>query len=101
MEDNQRAESVRSDGGWPRASGETEDIRRRRPLFARKRFRFTSFQADRPEVRKLNPPISIEKDIARFHRPVQQSEAMRKAKSKRNSHNRFRFRRRHPPPTGI
>jgi hypothetical protein len=37
----------------------------------------------------LNSPISIEKDVALLHRPLQQSKAMRKPKPKRNSHNRL------------
>jgi hypothetical protein len=67
----------------------------------RKRFNFTRFQTDRTEARALNSPISIEKDIARLHRPMQQSKAMRKPKPKRNSHNRLCFHCRRPLPGGF
>jgi hypothetical protein len=73
------------------------NVRRWRPLFARKWFNFARFQADRTEVRDLNSLVSIEKHIARLHRPMQQSKAMRKPKPKRNSHNRLRFHGWRPP----
>jgi hypothetical protein len=52
--------------------------------------------ADRSEVRNFNSPIRIEEDVARLHRPVQKSEAVRKPKCERNPHNRFRPRHRRP-----
>jgi hypothetical protein len=45
----------------------------------------------------LNPPIRIEEDSARLHGPVQQPEAVRKPKRKRNPYNPFRLRGRRPP----
>jgi hypothetical protein len=44
----------------------------------------------------LNSPIRIEEDIARFYRPAQQSEAVRKPKRERNPNNRFLLRGRRP-----
>jgi hypothetical protein len=56
---------------------------------------------DLSEVRNLNLPFPIEQDIARLHRPMQQSKAMCKMKPKHNSHNRSRFRGRRPPRRRI
>jgi hypothetical protein len=58
---------------------------------------FTRFQPDRIEVRNLNSLIRIEEDVARLQITVQQPEAVRKPKTKRNSCNRFRFRSQRPP----
>jgi hypothetical protein len=73
------------------------NVRRRAPAFAWEQFGVARCQADRTEVRDLNPPIRIEKDIARFQASVQQSEAVRKPKTEGNPCNCFRFRRRSPP----
>jgi hypothetical protein len=76
--------------------GKHGNVRRNAPPFARGRFSVALFQADLTEVRDLNPPICIEKDIARFQASVQQSEAVRKPKAEGDPCNCFRFRRRSP-----
>jgi hypothetical protein len=63
-----------------------------RPRTAQRR----PLQVDRTEVRDLNPPISIKKDMARFQASVQQSEAVRKPKAEGNPCNCVRFHRRSP-----
>jgi hypothetical protein len=76
-------------------------LRRGAPPFTQEWFSVARLQADRTEVRDLNSPLYVEKDIARFQASVQQSEAVRKPKREVNPCNCFRSGRRSPPGRRI